>query len=180
MKLLLLRHQKRNNTVDFETSLSNEGIILAAVETSKELEKFAITQIYVSPFYRVLQTIEPYLLNHPNRKINVEYSLYEVIGQKMFNEDNYKSEIKEEWVSRFNVDESYQSFTKINDLVYPETHEIINERVCKFIDWLHHKYDNTDEVILIVSHQFIIHKIMEYCGQRIPEGGVAMGDIISM
>ncbi len=100
----------------------------------------------------------------------------------MFNEDNYKSEIKDEWIGRFNIDESYKSSISVDDLVYPETHEIINERINRLMDMLYDKYNqhNNNEVILIVSHQFIIHKIIEYCGWQIPSGGVKMGEIISL
>lgn len=178
MKLYLLRHHQRGNKPDFLTPLTESGEELSKCETCPQLLDCKITQIYSSPFYRVLQTLEPYLNVCSKNKVKIEYSLYEVIGSSMFNKDNYKYEIETEWVERFNIDESYESMFNKDELVYPETFDIINERVSKFIEWLYEKYGETEENILIATHQYIIHEIMKIKEMKIPKKGVMMGEII--
>jgi phosphohistidine phosphatase SixA len=77
MKIVLLRHEERENDVGFYSNLTENGIIKSCV-LPKKLRKLNIDIIFSSPFIRTLQTVYKYALKY-NKKINIEYGLYEYL-----------------------------------------------------------------------------------------------------
>ena len=90
MELYLLRHEKRYSSPAFYTSLTEAGL-RNSIKLAGSLQKYNFDEIYCSPFLRTVQTIFPYLKKN-NKKINVEYSLYESCDDKCFTINNYHNE----------------------------------------------------------------------------------------
>lgn len=168
MKIYLLRHQIRYPTVTFDTELTNYGKNLANTQTCYELSKLGITKIYSSPFLRVLQTIGPYV-NKYNKSVNIEYALSEYVNGF----DLKIHPIPNEWYNRYKINRYYAS------VVNPKEANNVEKRV-EFIHYLLKRYKNTNEKILLASHQFPIHYIMRYFGKDIPRNGINMGKIVEI
>ena len=73
MKLYFLRHEKRPLEQYFDISLTPQGQS-DAYNLIDPLKSLHLHQIYSSPFIRVLETIQPYLISN-NTSVNFEYSL---------------------------------------------------------------------------------------------------------
>ena len=88
MTVYLLRHEKRFPIPTYFTSLTDEGL-----ENSKllceEINTIQPDIILTSPFLRCIQTIYPYAKKY-NKKINIDYSLYEFLEDPLFTKNNYK------------------------------------------------------------------------------------------
>ena len=165
MTLYLLRHEKRYSDPTYFTSLTDEGI-----SNSKTLiEKIKDVRpdiIFSSPFLRCVQTAYPYV-SEANKKINIEYSLYEFLEDHAFTQENYAhthSELYEahpEFISIIN--EQYCSHIQMTDIHYPErAFEQLNNRLLPFINYLFKTYHDTSITILIVAHQSIVSSIRHY------------------
>jgi phosphohistidine phosphatase SixA len=83
MKLILLRHEERGIDVGFNSNLTEKGIINSCTVLPDKLNALKIDIIFSSPFIRTLQTIYPYS-NLYNKKINIEYGLYEYLHNPYF------------------------------------------------------------------------------------------------
>ncbi len=78
MKIYLLRHEIRDlKNPTFYSPLLNQWL-RNAQKLKYTLKYIDFDIIYSSPFKRVLQTVKPYC-DLSNKKVNIEYSLYEQI-----------------------------------------------------------------------------------------------------
>ena len=59
MKVILLRHEKREDYSGYFSNLTDDGL-KDSFKLEKKLSKMNIDKIYSSPFVRTLQTIFPY------------------------------------------------------------------------------------------------------------------------
>lgn len=159
MKIYLLRHEKRYDNPNFDTDLTQEGFNNAE-KLKLELDKLDIDEIYVSPYKRVIQTIEPYL-NLPNnwsspKFINLEYGIYESLNNdkdlkniRGLNDNLYG-------LKYFNKD--YSSLIDKDDLQIGETYDDIKKRANKFINYL--IQNDINKNILVVCHLSVINAIL--------------------
>ena len=165
MSLYLLRHEKRFPIPTFFTSLTEEGLE-NSIHLAKKIHDIQPDIIISSPFLRCIQTIYPYA-NLYNKKINIDYSLYEFLEDPLFTEKNYKhkyTELYKEHPEFKNIiHEEYQSHITINHISYPEnTFDKLNKRLLPFVEYLRQLYSNTNIKILIVSHMSIVGSIKHY------------------
>ena len=93
MTLFLLRHEKRFSEPTFFTSLTDEGLKDSELLT-KKFNEIKPDIILCSPFLRCIQTIYPYI-SQSDKKINIEYSLYEFMDNPIFTNKNYKHQVSE-------------------------------------------------------------------------------------
>ena len=162
MRLILLRHEERDQANPlFYSSLTPDGMANAELLGYKLL-KYDIDVIFSSPFLRTLQTIYPYCRN-TNKKVNVEYGIYEYIHNLMFTKDNYYhdiSEYKVEYPLLWSIiNKSYKSVCDGGDIEFYENEMSLQRRIIKFFDELIPKYH--DKTVLIVSHMGIINRIKD-------------------
>ena len=174
MELYLLRHEKRYSSPAYFTSLTEAGLQNAEnlVDT---LKKYDFDEIYCSPFLRTVQTILPYL-KKTNKKINIEYSLYESCDDPCFTISNYHNNINslENYIPNLyqyiNLD--YTSY--LDRVLFKEKKEEILIRLKNFIKKIKEDNKNTKKKILFVTHMCPIKLIMkEYLNEDIkfyPEG----------
>ena len=169
MTVYLLRHEKRFPTPTYFTSLTDEGL-----ENSKllceEINTIQPDIILTSPFLRCIQTIYPYVKKY-NKKINIDYSLYEFLEDPLFTKNNYKHTFDELYDNypdlKDIINENYHPFSTIDTITFPEhTFEQLNDRIVPFINYLEETYKNTDKKILIVSHGSIVSSIKHYLVTR--------------
>lgn len=171
MKIYILRHEKRHNNPNFDTSLTNEGIKNADA-LSDLLDNLNIDTIYCSPFKRIIQTIEPFL-KKTNKKVNIEYSLYEYINSDEFSQDDVRN-INENMYGYEYFNLAYQSLYDINNLKYPEGKTRLKLRTKNFINHLKSS-KKINENILLVSHMSPIHTILDLKLERTyPQGGLSL------
>ena len=160
MKLILLRHEERHENPLFFTSLVEDGFKRAENELPKKINDLKPDVIYCSPFRRTIQTIRPYCIKY-NKKINIEYSLYEYIHAIEFTEENFKHDVSElnknEYIDIINT---YTSYISLNELVYPEDEIKIKKRIFNFINKL--KKIHKDKTVLLVSHMSVLNMCKKY------------------
>ena len=144
------------------------------------LMKLGNTQTYSSPFYRVLQTIEP-LVTHSNLSVKIEYALYEYLHPLLFTKDIPVYTPLPEWQQRFQLDSTYIPIIQPHDLKMGEekTKEVVF-RLKKFLNFLYQTYSNTSEVILIASHKYILEQILNIINHPDKDRQIQMGDIIQI
>ena len=170
MKIYALRHEKRNKSPTFDTDLTQDGFNNAN-ELCDVLESLNIDEIYCSPFKRIIQTIEPYLKKF-NKKVNIEYSLYEYINSNEFSESDIRGINSGMYgYEYFNLD--YESFLKHNEIVYPEGKERLNNRMFNFEKLLIDSSVNKN--ILIVSHMLPLNTLLkDRYENKYPQGGISL------
>ena len=159
MRIILLRHEERENNVGFYSNLTEDGIINSYLLPQK-LKKYGIDTIFSSPFVRTLQTIYLYAEKN-NKKVNIEYGLYEYLHNPYFlfgkwyyttNEINDKSLLSI-------INDDYNSVVNKNDFFILENEISLEKRLVKFFNYL--KCNCNNKTILIVSHMGIINKIKD-------------------
>ena len=165
MTLYLLRHEKRFPIPTYFTSLTEEGLRNSEILCGK-IERIQPDIIISSPFLRCIQTIYPYASRN-NKKINIDYALYEFLEDPLFSKQNYKHTYIELYKDHPEykdiINELYQPNITIDQIKYPEhTFETLHTRLLPFIDYIDETYKGTDVKILIVSHQSIISSIKHY------------------
>ena len=89
--IYIVRHELRYDDPTFFTSLTNEGQ-KNAEKLSEKFNNIDFDIIYSSPFLRTIQTVLPYCKNY-DKKINIEYGLYECTNDYRFNEKNYHQKL---------------------------------------------------------------------------------------
>ena len=159
MKLYILRHEDRTNDATFFSPLTEKGLINANKLVDK-LEKLNITKIYSSPFIRTLQTIYPFS-KKKNIKVNLEYNLIEIQHESIIAPKSYGSKLPLYMAQLFNYNPNYITVREPTAIKYPETFNDVVERTIPFINALVKKYGNTNEVILLVTHQSICQSILK-------------------
>jgi broad specificity phosphatase PhoE len=165
MSLYLLRHEKRFPIPTYFTSLTEEGLENSSF-LSEEINRIQPDIIYCSPFLRCLQTIYPYAKKN-NKKVSIEYALYEFLEDPLFTQYNYKhehTELYEEYPELEEiVNNEYQPHHTLQHITFPEnTFTQLNRRLIPFIDYLDETYTGTNIKILIVSHGSIVSSIKHY------------------
>ena len=157
MKIYLLRHEKRFNNRNFNTDLTNEGM-KDANNLVTILEGLDLDHIFVSPYKRVIQTIEPYLKKN-NKKVNPEYGIYESlhlddsnVNIRDINNDLYGYEY---------MNKDYKQCVSKKELNHGESYLDIKNRSGKFIKNLISNNNLVDNNILIVCHLSVINAILD-------------------
>ena len=160
MKLILLRHEERGIDVGFNSNLTEKGIVNSCTLLPDKLKALKIDIIFSSPFIRTLQTIYPYS-NLYNKKINIEYGLYEYLHNPYFllgkwyytiddiNDNDLKSIINND----------YKSIVKKDDFLILEDENDLEKRIKKFFNYLLNNYNN--KTVLLVTHKGVINKIKD-------------------
>lgn len=172
MKIYFLRHEKRPKEQYFDISLTEEGY-KDAYKLKDTLQSLNLNEIYSSPFIRVLETIQPYLLEN-KVFVNIEYALYEFVTHNWFNEKNYNITLNESQEKTYLVNQLYQSYFQIEDLEFPQDTEKITKRVLSFIDYLIKKYKNQDINILLCGHKKIFDVLIGQDKLNYPMGGLCL------
>ena len=165
MTVYLLRHEKRFPIPTYFTSLTDEGLENSRV-LSEEINRIQPDIVISSPFLRCLQTIYPYAKKY-NKKINIDYALYEFLEDPLFTQNNYKHEHTELYTDYPELKEiintEYQPRIPINNISFPEhTFEKLNKRLIPFIEYIDDTYKGTNIKILIVSHGSVVSSIKHY------------------
>lgn len=171
MKLLILRHEERD-LLDplFFSPLTEQGKKNSkSLDFLKKLDNLNPDCVFCSPFERCLQTIS-YFCMKSKKKVYIENSLYEFIGNNKFLgepvydiskiRDFYEVLIDFEYKS-FLTTEQF-TFSKDKQIVTLETQSDLFFRVTNFIEELFSKYLNTDKTILLVTHEGVIKQIETY------------------
>lgn len=159
MKLILLRHEERYMDVGFYSNLTDDGIINSCI-LPKKLKKLDIDIIFTSPFIRTLQTIFPYC-NKYNKKVNVEYGLYEYIHNPYFLLGEWyftTNDIKDNDLKSI-INTKYSSTVTKDDFSILETEFDLQKRIIKFFNYLNLNYN--DKCVLLVTHKGVINKIKD-------------------
>ena len=156
MKIFLLRHEKRYDSSDFDTDLTEEGFKNAEMLSNK-LSGINIDLIFCSPYKRVIQTLEPYLKSS-GMKINLEYGLYESLNPST-NDDNIRN-LDESLYGFEYADKEYVSSLKKVSLYPGENYTQIKNRVNIFMKNIIGNINLKNKTILIVSHLSIINAIL--------------------
>ena len=114
MKIILLRHEERDNDISFNSNLNENGII-RTIKLSKELNKldklYNIKYIFTSPFIRVLQTIYPYSEEY-NKKIFVKIENESTKSVILPLKDLYEEDINFSNNYSYEISELYNEFIK--------------------------------------------------------------------
>nr|QBK87137.1 MAG: histidine phosphatase superfamily branch 1 [Marseillevirus LCMAC201] len=180
MKIYLLRHQERESGHKFSIPLSTNGQKLAQTKTLHTLRRLGITQVYSSPFYRVLQTLDPFVKS-VQKPIKIEYALYEYLNPNLFSKETPVWGPAEEWYHKFLIDPSYQSVVSPHELKMGlEEFTNVQDRLRKFLNYLYQKYGSSQETILIASHQFILEQILEMTGHPAQNISYQTGQVIQL
>ncbi|ADO67158.1 putative phosphoglycerate mutase [Cafeteria roenbergensis virus] len=154
MKIYFLRHENRYMITSFFTPLTEKGK-QNSVKLINTLKTLDITTIYSSPLLRTLQTIEPFVKNL-KKKINLENSIREINNINILTKKESIFDLPKEFFKKFNINSSYKSFLKSEEIIYPEEISNLKRRFNNFLKYLIKKYHKTNENILIVSHAGII------------------------
>ena len=161
MIIYIVRHELRYHCPTFFTSLTNEGKNNAE-KLVKQLNEIDFDIIYSSPFLRTIQTVLPYCKKY-DKKLNLEYSLYECTNDKRFNKDNYH----QTWTSlkayipdiENYINHNYYSL--IDKIVFPETRDCYINRLFTFVEKIINKYKNTNKKILFVTHMSPVIELLK-------------------
>jgi broad specificity phosphatase PhoE len=159
MKLILLRHGDRGVNPGFFSELTESGI-MQSLFLPEKLKDYKIDAIFSSPFLRTLQTIYPYAKKY-NKKINIEYGLYEYLHNPYFMiyPWYYKiNDIKDNELKSI-VNNEYESIVNLDNFYVLEDEKHLEMRIIEFFSYLNTKYRN--KTVLIVSHKGVINKIKD-------------------
>lgn len=158
MKIFILRHEKRYDNRNYDTSLTDKGFEDAMV-TSENLKNLDIDVIFTSPYRRVIQTIEPYLKSS-GKKINIDFSLIESLMHDL-NDDNIRN-INEYTYGYQYINTNYKSFLALSDLIVEEDYNNIKKRSMNFLNFIKNNKELKDKNILIVTHKAVINAFLDY------------------
>lgn len=164
MRLILLRHEERGFDVGFYSELTENGIN-NTLKLPKKIKKLRngfnkIDIIYSSPFIRTLQTVYTISIK-TNKKVNLEYGLYEYLHNPYFLLNNLfyeKSDIKDQDLLEI-INNDYKSDIIHSDFTILEDEQCLAKRVSKFFDKI--REIHKDKTVLIVSHKGVINKIKD-------------------
>jgi 2,3-bisphosphoglycerate-dependent phosphoglycerate mutase len=159
MRIVLLRHEKRYIDPGFFTSLTTTGLIKSD-NLVDYIEYYKPDVIYSSPFLRTIQTIRPYAIQK-NKKIRIDYSLYEYIHAEEFTNKNYKHHVTELEPEIYkDIIDDYEPIIQPEEIKYNESEEDIKKRVYQFIEIIKERHHSS--TVLIVSHMSTLNMIRNY------------------
>jgi len=164
MKIYILRHEDRTQDATMFSPLTEKGLS-NALKLSKELNKLNINVIYSSPFVRTLQTIYPYS-SGSNTKVNLEYSIAEMQHQKLIPEKSYQVRLPKYLAEMFNYNPNYNSMIYPEDFKYPEEDKDVQSRIRKFLLKIFNNHSETNDTILIVTHQAVCNSILKIIAKK--------------
>ena len=167
MKLYILRHEDRTMDLTFFSPLTKNGLE-KSINLVNYLEKEKINSIYASPYIRTLQTIYPYSKKY-NLKSKLDYSLAELYQEDNIPKKSYQITLPEYIAETFKYDDEYKSLIMPADVNFPENIKLFNERIKHFLKTIIRNNYNTDNNIVLVTHQGVIDIIMRILGKRSSE-----------
>jgi broad specificity phosphatase PhoE len=159
MKIYILRHEDRTQDCSFFSPLTETGLN-NSIKLIDKLKSENITKIYCSPFIRTLQTIYPFA-KCSNIKILPEYGLSELHHQDLIPKKAVGISLPEYLAKSFNSDLDYKTFIKSTDIKYPETNKDVGKRIRRFLQNLIVQNFETNENIVLVSHQSVCCEILK-------------------
>ena len=170
MKIYVLRHEKRFSNPTFNTSLTNRGLH-DAKKLALILQKYTITDIYTSPFKRIIQTVEPYLLK-TGFKINIDYSLNESLYEGEVHESDIRPIQKNMYGYKY-INLDYSPVINYTDLKFPELYNDVKKRTNTLLDVLITKNENKN--ILLVTHMTCVNSLLGRNSEELyPQGGLSL------
>jgi len=158
MKIYILRHEDRTQDASFFSPLTEKGLINSNDLISK-LDELNITKIYCSPYIRTMQTIYPFS-NKNNIKLNLDYNLIEIQHESIIAPKTFGTELPLYIAKIFNYNPLYKSKIRPNKIKYPETGKDVSNRINKFLGTILDEHKNTNEIILLVTHQCVCQSIL--------------------
>lgn len=159
MRLILLRHEKRNSDIGFFSNLTGEGF-LDSMKLPEKLEQYNIDKIFVSPFTRTLET-SFFISKSLNKKVNVEYALYEYLHNIYFSIGQWyytPNDLKNNNLKHI-INHNYKSIIKKDDFTVLENDKNLEKRIIPFFNYLLNNYN--DKTVLLVSHKGVLNKIKD-------------------
>ncbi len=159
MKIYILRHEDRTQDCSFFAPLTQDGLENAKKLVEK-LEKEKIDLIISSPFIRTLQTILPYA-KKANIEINIEYGLSEIHHQDIIPKKAVGISMPEYILTSFNYNPKYKSILQHDQIKYPENIKHVRDRIKKVLHSIIANNYNTDNRILLVTHQSLCNSVLE-------------------
>jgi broad specificity phosphatase PhoE len=158
MKIYILRHEDRTQDCSFFSPLTKQGLE-NATELIDVLDKQKINKIYSSPFIRTLQTVYPYV-KEKNHLINIDYGLSELHHTDLIAKKSVGMSLPEYLGEAFCYNPEYKSIIKPTEIVYPETEENVNHRVKKFLRQLILLNYNSNDNIVLTTHQAVCFSLL--------------------
>ena len=159
MKIYILRHEDRTQDCTFFSPLTKKGLT-NSVELIKHLNNCKINLIFCSPFIRTLQTIYPYSKSSET-KINFEYGLSEIHHPDIIPIKSVGVSLPEYLCESFNYEPSYKSIISSTEIEYPEIEKNVKKRIKKVLRDIISKYYESDNNILIVTHQSLCFNVLK-------------------
>lgn len=166
MKIYILRHEDRTEDCSFYSPLTKTGLE-NATELVEKLEDHKINIIYSSPFIRTLQTIYPYSKESKNL-INLEYGLSEIHNEDIIPKKAVGMSLPEYLAQAFCYNPEYKSLIKPTEILYPERENNVMVRVKRVLRDIIAKNYDTDNNIIIVTHQSLCFAILKIVNKRSP------------
>lgn len=159
MKIYILRHEDRTQDATFFSPLTKLGLDNAE-KLIEPLEKLNIKHIYSSPFVRTLQTIYPFSKKN-NIKVKLEYGLSELQNEDIIPKKSYQVRLPEYMAELFNYEPNYKEKVEPENLIYPEKEINVLSRVRSILKHIVTIHGETDDNILIVTHQTVCRTILK-------------------
>ena len=158
MKIIILRHEKRGDSPDFNSYLTEEGIKNSELLVEK-CNRLNIDIVYSSPYLRCLQTIKPWCLLK-GKKTKVDFSLSEYFDEE-WNGDKKPRKLKEEEIEKYLIDNNYKGLIDQTSIGDNESESEMIRRCEQFLSFLKNKFEKTNKTILIVTHLSILSNLIK-------------------
>jgi broad specificity phosphatase PhoE len=159
MKIYILRHEDRTIDATFFSPLTEIGL-MKSQNLIVVLENLNITRIYCSPYIRTIQTVFPFSKKY-NLKLNLDYNLIEMQYPYIIPEQSKNVRLPTYIAKKLNYNPDYEPLMVPEDIKFPESEKDLEYRTIYFINFILNTYKNTNENILIVTHQGICSKILD-------------------
>ena len=162
MRIYFIRHEERPENPSFNIHLTDAGKQRAASSIKEKLSKLGITKIFSSPFTRVLQTIQPFVLES-GLSVNIDFGVSEGLNSSVFVPSDTFSPPR----VMCNINTEHESYYDEEFYYAPENEMDISQRVKIFLDVLIKRYLDTDEVVLIATHKCICNILIRLLTKEI-------------
>lgn len=159
MKIFILRHEDRTQDATFFSPLTKAGLE-NSIKLIPILENLQIKYVYSSPFIRTLQTVYPYL-KQSNTNVKLDYGLSEIKHEDLIPKWSHTTRLPEYMNENFLVDPNYKGSIEPEDIKYPEKEIDVQKRIKAFLKNIISNHLNTDDTILIVTHQVVCNIILK-------------------
>lgn len=158
MKIYILRHEDRTQDCSFFSPLTEKGLE-NSIKLIDLLKKHNISLVFSSPYIRTLQTVYPYV-KEKDMTINLEYGLSEYNHQDIVSKSAIGMYLPEYLAKSFLYNPNYKTIITPFDINFPETIPQTVYRTKKCLHNIIEKYRDTEENILLVTHQTICINIL--------------------